>query len=305
MRNTTRGTVQMSAAMAILGTIGGFVVWSGLPAQDVVFWRCVFGAATLLLICAAKGYLRRELFTRRVLGLAALGGVAIVANWLLLFAAYSRASIAIATVVYNTQPFILVGLGALFLGERPSLAKLLWLALAFAGVLMIVQTRSGASYAGSGYLGGILMALAAAFFWAVSAILTKKLAGTPPHLIALIQVCVGIFMLAPLAHWSTPPAGLAAWGSLLTIGLVHTGLMYILMYSAVQKLPTVLQGTLSFIYPAVAILVDFLAFGHRLHPIQLVGTATILLAVAGMTLGWSWRSAANPAGNVQAIKRSP
>ena len=288
MNQTRQGTLEMTAAMVIVGTIGGFVVLSGQPVLDVVFWRCAFGAAALLAVCAAKGLLRRELLRPRVLGLAALGGVAIVVNWLLLFAAYRHASISVATAVYNTQPFILVGLGALLFKERPGPAKLAWLALAFCGVVLIVQTRSDASYATGGYAAGILMALAAAFFWAMAAIITKKLAGTPPHLIALIQVCIGTLMLAPLAHWSHLPIGLTAWGSLATIGLVHTGLVYVLMYSAVQKLPTHLQGSLSFIYPVVAILVDLVAFGHRLQLTQLLGVVVVLVAAAGMSLGWTW-----------------
>ncbi|MGO4264144.1 EamA family transporter, partial [Lysobacter sp. TAB13] len=99
--------------MTISGTIGWFVVRSGQPVMDVVFWRCVFGAATLLIVCGALGLLRRGALTGRQLALAAIGGVAVVLNWLLLFSAYSRASISVATVVYNTQPFMLVGLGAL------------------------------------------------------------------------------------------------------------------------------------------------------------------------------------------------
>jgi RarD protein len=294
MNPTRQGSLEMTAAMVIVGSIGAFVVLSGQPALDVVFWRCVFGLVALLAICAGKGLLRRELPSRRVLALSALGGVAIVVNWLLLFAAYRHASIGVATAVYNTQPFILVALGALLFKERPGLTKLAWLALAFGGVVLIVQTKSEASYAAGSYSLGILMALAAAFFWAVTAILTKKLTGTPPHLIALIQVCVGTLMLAPLAHWGALPKSFTAWGSLATIGFVHTGLVYILMYSAVQKLPTHLQGALSFLYPVVAILVDLLVFGHRLEPVQLAGTAVVLLAAMGMSRGWSWREIGIP-----------
>ncbi|RUW23808.1 DMT family transporter [Mesorhizobium sp. M4B.F.Ca.ET.215.01.1.1] len=289
MSNTLRGTVEMTAAMAILGTIGWFVVLSGQPAIDVVFWRCAFGAATLLVICAALGLLRGTL-TPRVVALAALGGAAIVINWLLLFSAFPRASISIATAVYNTQPFMLVGFGALFLGERLTLTKLAWLGIAFAGMLLIVQTGPDAGDVGTDYATGIAMALGAAFFWAVAAIVTKALKGTPPHLIALIQVCVGVLMLAPFANLSHLPTDAWSWMMLATLGVVHTGLMYILMYGAIQKLPTHLQGALSFVYPVVAILVDVGAFGHRLHPAQIVGAAAILIAAAGMTLGWTpWK----------------
>ncbi|RVD27653.1 DMT family transporter [Mesorhizobium sp. M4B.F.Ca.ET.017.02.2.1] len=289
MSNTLRGTVEMTAAMAILGTIGWFVVLSGQPAIDVVLWRCAFGAATLLVICAALGLLRGTL-TPRVVALAALGGAAIVINWLLLFSAFPRASISIATAIYNTQPFMLVGFGALFLGERLTLTKLAWLAIAFAGMLLIVRTGPDAGDVGTDYATGIAMALGAAFFWAVAAIVTKTLKGTPPHLIALIQVCVGVVMLAPFANLSHLPSDAWSWMMLATLGVVHTGLMYILMYGAIQKLPTHLQGALSFVYPVVAILVDVGAFGHRLHPAQIVGAAAILIAAAGMTLGWTpWK----------------
>ena len=284
MNEKTRGIIEMTASMTVSGTIGWFVLMSGQPVPDVVFWRCLFGAATLLPICAALGLLKR--LTWRIVLLAALGGVAIVANWLLLFAAYSRASISIATAVYNTQPFMLVGLGRLFLGEKLTPAKIGWLLAAFAGVMVIVETSPDSDSSGGDYAGGIALSLAAAFFYAIAAFITKKLAGTPPHLIALIQVCVGLLITAPFAHL---PADATAWSCLAAIGVVHTGLVYILLYGAIQKLPTTLTGALSFLYPAVAILVDLAALGHRLAPAQLAGIVLVLVAAAGMTLGWSSR----------------
>lgn len=301
MNETVRGTVEMSAAMAILGTIGWFVVLSGQPIMDVVFWRCAFGALTLLIICAGLGLLRNRL-SLRIIGIAALGGVAIVVNWLLLFSAFSRASISIATAVYNTQPFMLVGFGALFFAERLTLTKLTWLAIAFAGMVLIVQSAPDAGDIGTDYFTGIVMALGAAFFWAVAAIVTKKLKGTPPHLIALIQVCVGVVMLAPFANLAELPADAWSWTMLAMLGIVHTGLMYILMYGAIQKLPTHLQGSLSFIYPVVAILVDVVAFGHRLHLSQVVGATAILIAAAGMNLGWTLWKGKPPVASPHPIK---
>ncbi|WP_413989908.1 DMT family transporter [Labrys okinawensis] len=272
--------------MMISGTIGWFVLVSGQAVIDVVFWRCLFGAGTLALVCLALGLFRRDVITPRQAGLAAIGGVAIVLNWLLLFAAYPRASISIATAVYNTQPFMLVGFGVIFFAEKLTASKLFWLGLAFIGMLGIVQAK-GLSVSGSDYLAGIAMALGAAFFYALAAIVAKRLKGVPPHLIALIQVVVGMVMLAPLAHLSALPHEAGTWSILGTLGVVHTGLMYILLYGAIQKLPTSLTGALSFIYPVVAVIVDLAAFGHRLEPLQMMGAAAILVAAAGMTLGWT------------------
>jgi drug/metabolite transporter (DMT)-like permease len=285
--NRTLGAAEMTIAMTISGTIGWFVVVSGQPVLDVVFWRCVIGAVTLLAICGAMGFLRRDALSLRQFLLAGLGGVAVVLNWLLLFGAYSRSSISVATTIYNTQPFMLVGLGALFFAERLTAAKLLWLAIAFGGVLLLVQTTPDTTHAAPDYLVGIGMALGAAFFYAVAAVVAKKLIGVPPILIVLVQVLVGTVILAPLANLSTLPASASTWATLVTLGVVHTGLVFILLYGAIQKLPTHLTGAFSFVYPLVAIIVDVVAFGHRLRLLQIAGAAAILVAAAGTTLGWS------------------
>ncbi|MBB3592817.1 drug/metabolite transporter (DMT)-like permease [Rhizobium sp. BK529] len=282
-----RGTVEMTAAMLISGTIGWFVVMSGQPVSSVVFWRCFFGALTLLVICAALGLFRPGIIGLRAFGIAVFGGVAIVSNWLLLFVSYSHASISIATTVYNTQPFMLLALGALFLGEKITATKLFWLGLSFSGMAVIVEAKPQADAISGSYGLGILMALGAAFFYALAALAAKWLRGTPPHLIALIQVSTGIVMLAPMTDFKNLPVDAGSWLILTAVGVIHTGLMYVLLYGAIQKLPTHLTGALSFIYPVAAILVDRLAFGHALQPMQIAGAVVILLAAAGMNLGWS------------------
>ncbi|APO73207.1 inner membrane transporter protein [Rhizobium etli 8C-3] len=282
-----KGTVEMTAAMVVSGTIGWFVVMSGQPVSGVVFWRCLFGAASLLVICGAFGFLKPGILSPRTFGIAVLGGIAIVANWLLLFASYSHASISIATTVYNTQPFMLLTLGAAFLGEKITLTKLFWLAFAFAGMAAIVEAKPEAGVVSGSYGLGIALALGAAFFYALAAIAAKWLKGTPPHLIALIQVSTGILMLAPVTDFSDLPTTAGAWSILVAMGVIHTGLMYVLLYGAIQKLPTHLTGALSFIYPIVAIAVDGLAFGRALQPLQILGAAIILVAAAGMNLGWT------------------
>ncbi|MGL4636900.1 MAG: DMT family transporter [Beijerinckiaceae bacterium] len=291
MNQHMSGAAQMAVAMIISGTIGWFVVVAGLPAVDVVFWRCVFGAVTLLVICATLGHLRRDVISLQNAGLAALGGVAIVLNWLLLFSAYQHASISVSTVVYNTQPFMLIALGAVLFKEKPTLNAMIWLGVAFAGMLMIVQGKPASGRAGGDYLFGILLALSAAFFYAIGTLVARRLKGIPPFVIVLVQVIVGTLMLAPFAGSQSQAFSANTWMALTTLGAVHTGIMFVLLYSAVQKLPTTHVGALSFIYPVVAVIVDVVAFGQKLQPLQLFGGAAILVAAAGTTLGLQiWRS---------------
>lgn len=282
MKHTVTGVWQMSLAMIISGSIGAFVLLSGLPVIDVVFWRCLIGALTL----AGFISLSRQPFsqlTRLTLLLAIIGGVALVINWLLLFAAYARISIGMATVVYNTQPFMLVLMGILA-GEQVALIKWGWLALAFFGVVVLLSSELMQAHGGQ-LAAGIALALGAAFFYALTAMIARKLRPLPPQHIAFIQVIVGTIMLLPLVHRPDFSAAFP-WRYLLILGVVHTGIMYQLLYSAIQKLPTPAIGSLSFIYPIVAIVVDYLVFDHALAPVQLAGGALILLAAAGNNLGW-------------------
>ncbi|RQH04726.1 DMT family transporter [Paraburkholderia dinghuensis] len=281
-----RGATEMVVAMLMSGTIGWLVVASKQAPINVAFLRCVLGGATLALVCAALGLFRRSLFSLRMVLLAVLGSAAIVVNWVLLFAAYSRASISMATAVYNTQPFMLVGLGALVLRERVTASTLAWLAIAFVGLVCVVEVPPAVLAVPGQYLQGVACAAGAAFLYAVSSIITRHLKGTPPHLIALVQVAFGALALAPFIHYDTLPATPLHWAQIATLGIVHTGIMYVLLYGAIQKLPTAMTGALSFIYPVVAILVDWLAFGQRLAWSQVVGAALILLAAAGVNLGW-------------------
>ncbi|MCQ9120103.1 hypothetical protein NDN89_27660, partial [Klebsiella pneumoniae] len=58
----TRGVWQMSLAMIISGSIGAFVLLSGLPVTDVVFWRCLIGALTLLVFIVLSRLLWSSFF---------------------------------------------------------------------------------------------------------------------------------------------------------------------------------------------------------------------------------------------------
>lgn len=280
------GWLEMVGAMVLSGTIGYFVVESGQNVWNVVFFRCLFGALSLLAYCGLRGLLYPFRFTRKTFLLALLGGVAIVLNWVLLFSSYKLASISIATAVYNTQPFFLILLGMILFRERPTGDALGFIAIAFLGLLMVVKIDASGFSLTSGYIGGLVLALGAAFLYAVASIITKRLKGIPPHLIALVQVSLGTLMLAPLADFSALPAQGFQWGYLVTLGVVHSCIMYILLYSAIQKLPTARVAVLSFIYPAVAILIDYVVYSRDLSFAQWAGMALILLGSAGVNLKW-------------------
>jgi drug/metabolite transporter (DMT)-like permease len=181
---------------------------------------------------------------------------------------------------------MLVALGALVFRERISASTVAWLVVAFIGLVFVVKVEPAVLAVPGQYLVGVAYAVGAAAMYAVSSIITKRLKGTPPHLIALIQVSLGVLMLAPFVRFDALPTTGVQWLELIVLGIVNTGLMYVLLYGAIQKLPTSMTGALSFIYPVVAIIVDRVAFGQTLAWIQVLGAVLILVAAAGVNLGW-------------------
>ncbi|MEU1121174.1 MULTISPECIES: DMT family transporter [unclassified Streptomyces] len=281
------GTAQLTAAMVLSGTLGIFVVESGASAFNVVFFRVLFGALALGTYAAARGYFRDHGLTLKKLGLAALGGVFIVFNWVFLFSAYEATSISLATVVYHTQPFFLVLLSAVVLRERLTRSQLGWLAAAFAGLVLVSGVRPG----DAGSLAGIGLALLAAVLYALSTLVTKRVTGVRPHLIALVQVLVGIPLLLPFTDFGAMGGTGTGWAWLAGLGVIHTGLMYVLMYAAYAKLPTAKIAVLAFTYPAVAMVADWAVYGHHIGLVQALGVPLIVLASLKVTLARASRPA--------------
>ena len=80
------------------------------------------------------------------------------------------------------------------LGERVSAVKWGWLLLAFGGVVILLSSELTPAHE-EGLTTGVLLALGAAFFYALTAIIARKLHPLPAQHIAFIQVLVGVVML--------------------------------------------------------------------------------------------------------------
>ncbi|MDN5380882.1 DMT family transporter [Streptomyces sp. LB8] len=308
-RSETRGAIELTAAMLLSGTIGVFVVEAGASPFNVVFYRCVFGALFLGLYCLIRGFFKNHGFTPKKLGLAALGGVFIVFNWAFLFESYDKTSISVATVVYHTQPFFVVLLGALLFKDRITAHKAGWLLVAFLGLVLVAGVTASDFSSGSTYLAGLGYALLAALFYGLSTIITKRVNGVKPHLVALVQVLLGIPLLLPFTRLGQSVHFGSGWIWLIGLGFIHTGVMYVLMYSSYQKLPTSKIAVLAFVYPAAAMVCDWAVYGHHVTWTQALGIPLIVAASLGINLGWSLRprpAAAQtaPAAGVQPVAAS-
>lgn len=280
------GAAQMTAAMVLSGSVGLWATWSGLPSFGVVFWRCFFGALALLLFLSARGYFKSGWMTRQQLIWSLAAGAALVFNWLCFFQSFHYVSIGVATIVYQAQPLMVVVGGMVLFREKMGANRWMWLALGLVGMVLLVLARNPVSLQGDHYLWGIVLALLAATFYAAGTLIAKRMPKTLPMSVTLMQVLVGMMLMLPFAPWQHLPQHAGQWGSVVMLGVVNTAIMMSLIYAAISRLPTYLFASLSFVYPLMAVLFDWLAFGRMLNGWQMLAAGLILLAVAGMNLNW-------------------
>ncbi|MFT2110617.1 DMT family transporter [Marinomonas sp. 2405UD68-3] len=295
-RSTTSiGTIELVIAMILSGTIGYFVISSEQPLWNVVFFRCVIGAITLGGYAYFTGMIKSEFFARRVFVFIVIGGIALVANWILLFASFQYIPFSIATMAYHMQPLFLVLAGAVLTKDRLSGSLVFWLGMAFIGLFLIVEldVNEIASLFNDDQgdvtaLIGLLLALGAAVLYTVATLVAKKVSRVPSQFVALVQVSIGIVMLLPFVDFTNLPTHTRQWIDILVLGAVLTGFMYIIMYDSFQRLPTSLIALLSFIYPVTALFVDFIAFSTQISVWQGLGVVMILLAVCAVKFAWTF-----------------
>jgi drug/metabolite transporter (DMT)-like permease len=282
-----QGAITLASGGLLMGTIGIFVEEARLDAMTLVFFRCLFGFLALAGYCAWKGFFRAQRFTLRMVLLAVLSGLLMVTQWVWFFDAIHRTSIAVATVVFHVQPFWVVLMGAALFNERLGGDRLGWIATAFIGLVLASGVATGDKLQGhAGYLIGVGEALAGSVLYAIVTLIAKSLGQLRPHLLTLAQCLVGVLCLGFIAPLASVHIGPSQWFWLVGMGVLHTGLSYVLIYGALPKLTTPIIAVLLFVYPLTAIVVDAVVYGRALSAPQLAGMALIVLASLGINLGW-------------------
>jgi len=277
--------VQLALALAVSASVGAFAHEAGLDAMTTVFWRCAFGALFLFCWSLAFGHLKWQQMSRGNLGWAVLAGAFLALCWVCLFSAFGMTSIATATLVFQSYPFILVIAGAIVWRDQVSRDQILWMVMAFAGVALASGALGGQHEESSAWLLGLVLTLVSAAAYVVTTMITRAIRNQRPEVTMMMQAATGAVLLAGFANFHQD-VGAASWGWLIGMGVIHTGLVMVAMYATFPLLATPVIAIMNFVYPAVVILIDWLVYDKLLSPWQFVGVALIAGATLGLNLKW-------------------
>jgi drug/metabolite transporter (DMT)-like permease len=263
-------------AMAIFGKLA---YDAGVSTLTLLLIRFAITAPVFWALVAVGAHGRAPRMPRRALlaGLG-LGAIGYTAQSGLFFAALRRLDASLLALLLYTYP-AWVTLAAFALGrDRPSPRRLLALALASTGLVVVLAGSAGGAVDPLGAALGIGASLAYTAYILTADGLSPDV---PPVLLAALVSTGALFSFALAGAVSgTVTLGFSTdgWLWLALIALVSTAVPITAFFAGMARVGPSSASILSTFEPVVTVTLAFLAFGERLGAIQLAGAAVVLAA---------------------------
>ncbi len=205
------------------------------------------------------------------------------------FACFSFALLSITTglsaILNATVPMFGALVAWLWLRDRPTGSRMLGLVIGFAGVAMLAWDKASFKPDASGVAPGwaVLACLLACLCYALSASYTKRyLTGLPPLVTAAgsqIGATLGLALPA-LWLWPAQMPGTSAWLALLAVGVLCTGIAYILYFRLIESAGPARTLAVTFVVPVFAMLYGVAFLGEAVTLWMLLCAGVIVCGTA-------------------------
>lgn len=223
-------------------------------------------------------------------------------NSALPFVAFAYAALAITaglSSIFNaTVPLWGALIARAWLGERLGSARAAGLAVGFAGVLALGWRQAGGQGGAVSSAGAIAACLAATAMYGFAAHYTRRrLADVTPLAVAAGSQLASVALLAPLAvlAWPATTPSPQAWGAALLLGLLCTGVAYVLYFRLIASAGAAQAMAVTYLIPLFGVFWGWLALDEPVTAQMGAGGAAILLGTALATGMLAPRRPAAPA----------
>ena len=260
-------------SMLIFGTNGFIAAHISFQGSQVVLLRTMIGGAVLTVLVLLRGGFDRAAIRADAMPLV-LGGAALGFNWVALFEAYRLLNVSLATLIYYVGPMLVLLLSPVLFREALTGRKIAAICLVAVGLVCI----SGSIAFGGLSAGGLVTAIVSALFYSSLIIFNKRIVRTSGMQTAAIELDAAfvVVLIYVLLTAGLPHPEKAALPYILVIGLVNTGLAYLLYFSGLQKLPGQSVALISYVDPVSALLFSALLLHETMTPVQLIGAVLII-----------------------------
>lgn len=191
----------------------------------------------------------------------------------------------LSAILNATVPLFGAVVAWVWLKDRLTASRVLGLVIGFVGVAMLAWDKASFKADASGVAPGwaVLACLAATVCYAVAASATKRyLTGLPPLVTATGSQVGAAAGLAVPALWLWPDhmPGTQAWLALAVVGVMCTGVAYILYFRLIEQAGPARALAVTFVVPVFAVLYGALFLSEAVTPWMLVCGAVIVCGTA-------------------------
>src|SRR3954447_8998304 len=272
------------------------VVLKELPPLTVVFLRVAIAALLLLPLL----WIYRIRFPKSVSAwkpFLAMGLLNNVLPFSLVLSGQTYIPSGLASILNATTPLFTVVVMAVAGEERAQARRIAGVIAGLIGVMIL----HGASVDFATAQGiGILFCLAAAFSYALSALLARRLlSNSPPLATATFQMLASTAVVSIVAAvverpWQLPMPGPATWLAVFGLAALSTALAYIVFFQVLRRSGATNVMLVTLLIPVTAILLGYLLLGEQITAREIVGAIVIgsaLLLIDGRAMIWFRRLA--------------
>ena len=259
--------------------------------NTLAFWRW-FIAFAILLPFALPGIRRHFTALRTHAGeLFLLGFLGMVVCGSLIYVSLHHTTATNATLIYTSSPVLIVLLEWLFRGIRPSLRQTIGIALAFAGVAIIIMKGDLQRLLSFQFNFGDIGVAIGALAWACYSVLLKRAHFRALPTIALFcaiafagWVLLLPFMVWELVQFDAFPRSANAWWSILGVALIASVLAFSTFQYGVKILGPSVAGIFMYLLPIYGVSLAVIFLGEQLQTFHLAGFLCVAAGVALATL---------------------
>ena len=258
------------------------VAVGGMTPTTVAGLRVALGAAVLHVVLRSRG-IRMPAERGLWLHFTVVALVGSAVPFTLLAWGEERITSALTAVTNASTPLFAVAFGALVLRDRIRGAQAAGLVLGLAGVAVAAGV-GGSDLSGSSVT-GVLASVGAGACYGLSFAWSKRhLMGIPPMVAAAGQLTMAALIMAPFATVTSAVEGIDLTfnrvGSILLLGLVGTGVAYVLNFRLIHDLGPTRASLTTYIIPVVAVLVGVVVLDETFHLRLVAGGALVVVSLA-------------------------
>lgn len=254
-----------------------------IPPLTLVLGRVAVGALFLLVALRLAG---RQLPRDRTLWrhFAVLAVIHNALPWVLLSWGEQSIDSALASILNGTTPlFTIVLAHFLVAGDRLTPAKVIGVLLGFGGLLLLIYPSLAEGLRATTW--GLIAVTIAAALYGVAIIYSRRhVRGLPPLIAPAATLSLATLFMLPLSLWIDRPWTLAApsaaaLAALLALGILGTGLAFIVYYRLLESANATYISMVTYVIPIFGVILGVVVLGERLTWHALAGFALILLGV--------------------------